>query len=111
MGLVARNRSSGLGNNSAALAFASTSAANSLDSSWSLRWCGVSLKSIAIGNLPVSSMPLGKRRPPSDLDDLIAELRRLEHCVRQRTEAARLADRHAKLDALGSGHGHLDDRQ
>src|ERR1700738_1779697 len=47
-GLVARNRSSAVGSNSAALAPASTSNANRRDSSWSSRCCGVSVKSLAM---------------------------------------------------------------
>src|ERR1700681_3937431 len=47
-GLVARNRSSAVGSNSAALAPASTSVANRRDSSWSSRCCGVSVKSMAM---------------------------------------------------------------
>src|ERR1700722_2277549 len=47
-GPVARNRSSAVGSNSAALAPASTSVANRRDSSWSSRCCGVSVKSIAM---------------------------------------------------------------
>src|SRR3984885_13881458 len=50
-GRVARNRSSAVGSNSAALASASTSAANRRDSSWSSRCCGVSVKSIAMETL------------------------------------------------------------
>ena len=50
-GLVARNRSSAVGSNSAALAPASTSAANLRDSSWSSRCRGVSVKSMAMETL------------------------------------------------------------
>jgi hypothetical protein len=51
--LVARNRSSVVGNNSAVLALAMTSAANFLDTSYSARWREVSLKSIATRTFPV----------------------------------------------------------
>src|SRR5260370_40307356 len=47
-GLVARYRSSAVGSNSAALAAASTSAANRRDSSWSSRCGDVSVKSMAM---------------------------------------------------------------
>src|SRR5262249_43733602 len=48
---------------------------------------------------------------PSDLGDLIAKLWRSQQCGRQRAEGARLTNRRAKLDALGSGHWRLDDLQ
>src|SRR5467141_82920 len=51
-GLVARNRSSAVGSNSAALAPASTSVANRRDSSWSSLCFGVSVKSMAMETFP-----------------------------------------------------------
>jgi len=51
-GLVARNRSSAVGSNSAALAPASTSTAKRRDSSWSSRCGGISVKSMAMETFP-----------------------------------------------------------
>src|SRR5580704_16990033 len=57
-GLVARNRSSAVGSNSAALAPASICVANRRDSSWSSRCCGVSVNSRAMETLLSSIGPV-----------------------------------------------------
>src|SRR5579859_614373 len=81
-GLVARNRSSAVGSNSAALAPASTSAANRRDSSWSSRCGGVSVKSMAMETLHYVGQrwsPMPGVRATIDIQCLTSdEIRRLE---------------------------------